>query len=155
MTSPSKLIPVAVSEFALPVPRTGSIEAHSGFGRAALEGQEIHVRVQKKRAKSDPSYEAEVAVSRSFERGGYRFRIDGRMDGIFRTDLPRIEEIKTGFNLHELRRRLSGNPLDHPYCLQLLTYGYFFWLEHKVVPELTFHLVSTRTRESLDLCAEA
>ncbi len=81
----------------------------------------------------------------------YRFRIDGRMDGIFRADLPRIEEIKTGFNLHELRRKLSGNPLDHPYCLQLLTYGYIFWLEHKVVPELTFHLVSTRTRESLDL----
>jgi DNA excision repair protein ERCC-2 len=151
MTSPSKLIPVAVSEFALPVPRTGSIEAHSGFGRAALEGQEIHVRVQKKRAKSDPSYEAEIAVSRSFERGAYRFRIDGRMDGIFRAGLPRIEEIKTGFNLHELRRRLSGKPLDHPYCLQLLTYGYIFWLERKVVPELTFHLVSTRTRESLDL----
>jgi DNA excision repair protein ERCC-2 len=90
-----KLIPVAISAFALPVPRTGSIEAHSGFGRAALEGQEIHVRVQKKRAKSDPSYEAEVGLSRSFEREGYWFRIDGRMDGIFRTDPPRIEEIKT------------------------------------------------------------
>ena len=151
MSSRRKLIPIGVSEFALPVPRTGSIEAHSGFGRAALEGQEIHVRVQKKRAKSDPSYEAEVAVSRSFERDGYQFRIDGRMDGIFRTDRPRIEEIKTGFNIHELQRRLSGDPLDHPYCLQLLTYGYFFWLEHQVVPDLTFHLVSTRTRESIDL----
>jgi DNA excision repair protein ERCC-2 len=151
MKSGLKLIPVAISAFALPLPRCGSIEAHSGFGRAALEGQEIHARLQKKRAKSDPSYEAEVTLSRSFEREGYRFRIDGRIDGIFRTDPPRIEEIKTGFNIHELRRRLSGNPLEHPYCLQLLTYGYFYWLEYKVIPELTLHLVSTRTRESLDI----
>jgi DNA excision repair protein ERCC-2 len=151
MKSGLKLITVAVSAFALPVPRVGSIEAYSGFGRAALEGQEIHVRLQKKRAKSDQSYEAEVAVSRSFEKDGYRFRIDGRIDGIFRTDPPRIEEIKTGFNIHELRRRLSGDPLEHPYCLQLLTYGYFYWLEYKVLPELTLHLVSTRRRESLDL----
>jgi len=151
MKSILKLIPVAISTLALPAPRTGSIEAHSGFGRAAIEGQEIHVRLQKKRAKSDPSYEAEVGLSRSFEKEGYLFRIDGRMDGIFRTDPPRIEEIKTGFNIHELRHRLSGDPLEHPYCLQLLTYGYFYWLEYKVIPELTLHLVSTRKKESLDI----
>jgi DNA excision repair protein ERCC-2 len=73
------------------------------------------------------------------------------MDGLFRTDPPRIEEIKTGFNIHELRRRLSGDPMGHPYCLQLLTYGYFYWLERRVVPELTLHLASTRRNESLDL----
>jgi DNA excision repair protein ERCC-2 len=151
MKTELKLIPVAVSAFALPVPRNGSIEAHSVFGRAALEGQEIHVRLQKKRAKADPSYEAEVSLSRSFERERYCFRIDGRMDGIFRTDPPRIEEIKTGFNIHELRRRLSGDPLEHPYCLQLLTYGYFYWLQYNLFPELTLHLVSIRRRESLDL----
>ena len=59
--------------------------------------------------------------------------------------------IEAGFNIHELQRKLSSGPLDHPYPLQLLTYGYFFWLEHQVVPDLTFHLVSTRTRESIDL----
>jgi DNA excision repair protein ERCC-2 len=151
MNAELKLIPVAVRDFALPVPRTGSIEAHSGYGRAAVEGQEIHVRVQKKRAKSDPSYEAEVAISREFRRQKYRFRIDGRMDGIFRNDPLKIEEIKTSFNIRELARSLSGNALDHPYCLQLATYGYFTWLEHKVVPALSFHLVSTRNRDSLDL----
>ncbi|HSB33070.1 MAG TPA: ATP-dependent DNA helicase, partial [Nitrospirota bacterium] len=78
-----KLIPVALRDFALPVPRAGSIESYSGYGRAAEEGREIHVRVQKKRANSDPSYESEVRVSHSFDREGYRFRIDGRMDGIF------------------------------------------------------------------------
>jgi DNA excision repair protein ERCC-2 len=146
-----KLISVAIRDFALPIPRTGSIETHSGFGRAAIEGQEIHARVQRKRARSDRSYEAEVAISRLFERDAYRFRIDGRMDGIFRNNPPKIEEIKTGFNVRELAKRLTTNPLDHPYCLQLATYGYFFWLEHELVPVLSFHLISTRTRETLDI----
>ena len=149
-----KLITIALRDFALPVPRTGSIEVHSGYGRAAAEGLEIHVRAQKKRMKSDPSYEPEVRISYSFDRERYRFQIDGRMDGIFRRDPPRIEEIKTSFNVHDLANRLSGNPMDHPYCLQLLTYGYFYWIHHKIFPRLTFHLVSTRGRESLDLECE-
>ncbi len=151
MNTESKLVPLALRDFALPIPRTGSIEAHSGYGRAAVEGQELHARVQKKRARSDESYEAEVATSRSFEREGYQFRINGRMDGLFRNDPPKIEEIKTGFHIRDLAGKLYNNPLDHPYSLQLLTYGYFYWLEHKVVPALTFHLISTRTGESLDL----
>jgi DNA excision repair protein ERCC-2 len=149
-----KLITIALRDFALPVPRTGSIEVHSGYGRAAAEGQEIHVRAQKKRAKSDPSYELEVPISCSFDREHYRFQIDGRMDGIFRRDPPTIEEIKTSFNVHDLAHRLSGSPMDHPNCLQLLTYGYFYWLRHKILPRLSFHLVSTRSRESLDLANE-
>ncbi len=146
-----KLVTIALRDFALPVPRTGSIEAHSGYGRATAEGQEIHVRVQKKRAKSDPSYESEVPIKCEFDREGYRFRIDGRMDGIFRQEPPKIEEIKAGFNIRELQSRLFNNPLGHPYSLQLQTYGYFYWLENRVVPKLTFHLVSSRSYESLDL----
>jgi len=146
-----KRITVAIRDFAMPVPRTGSIEVNSGFGRAAAEGQEIHAREQRKRARSVQSYESEVSISRSFQREGYQFRIDGRMDGIFRCNPPRIEEIKTSFNIRELARRITGNFSDHPYCLQLATYGYFFWLEHNIVPLLTFHLVSTRSKESLDV----
>jgi DNA excision repair protein ERCC-2 len=146
-----KHITIALSDFALPVPRSGSIEAHSGYGRSAADGQEIHVRVQKKRTKVDPLYKAEVSVSCLFEREGYCFRIDGRMDGIFCHELPKIEEIKTSFNVRELARRLAVNPMAHPYCLQLLTYGYFHWREHKVIPALSFHFVSTRSGESEDL----
>jgi DNA excision repair protein ERCC-2 len=146
-----KNVTVALRDFAVPVPRTGNIEAYSGYGRAATDGQEIHVRVQQKRAKSDPSYEPEVLIRRSFDREGYRFQISGRMDGLFRHDPPKIEEIKTGFNIRELARRLVDDPLNHPYCLQLRTYGYFYWLEHRIVPTLTFHLVSSRNRESMDL----
>ncbi len=149
-----KHVTIALRDFAIPVPRTGSIETHSGYGRTVADGQEIHVRVQQKRAKSDPSYEPEVLIRHSFDREGYRFQIDGRMDGIFRHVPPKIEEIKTGFNIRELAHRLSGSPLNHPYCLQLRTYGYFYWLEHRVVPTLTFHLVSSRNGESLDLETE-
>lgn len=146
-----KTIVIPLREFALPVPRTGSIEAHSGYGRAAAEGREIHLLVQKKRAKSDPAYEAEVPINGEFQCGPYHFRIDGRMDGIFRRDPPTIEEIKTSANIRELSKRLVNDPLNHPYCLQLLTYGYFYWLEHRVIPTLSFHLVSTRNREADDL----
>jgi DNA excision repair protein ERCC-2 len=150
--SPSlKLIIIPLRDFALPVPRTGSIEAHSGYGRPEAIGQEIHLRVQKKRAKADPLYQAEVPVSSLFDREGYSFRVDGRMDGIFRHEPPLIEEIKSGFAVRELARRLSGDPLGHPYSLQLLTYGYGYWREHRVLPRLSFHLVSSRSGESLDL----
>ncbi len=151
MSIEPKLISLALRDFALPSPRTGSIELHSGYGRAAQEGQEIHARVQKKRAKAEPCYRAEVPVRCELDHGGYRFRIEGRMDGIFEQEPLKIEEIKTSFNTYELRRRLADNPLEHPYCLQLLTYGYIHWREHKVVPTLSFHLVSTRCRDSLDL----
>lgn len=145
------LITIPLRDFALPAPRTGSIEACSGYGRSAADGQEIHVRVQRKRARADASYQAEVPVSSLFERDGYRFRIDGRMDGIFRHDPPKIEEIKSSFNIRELARRLADKPFDHPYCLQLQTYGYFYWREHHLLPTLTFHLVSSRGGESDDL----
>jgi DNA excision repair protein ERCC-2 len=135
----------------VPAPRTGSIEGHSGYGRATAEGQEIHLRVQRRRAKADPTYQAEVPVSGLFERSGYRFRVEGRMDGIFRHDPPLIEEIKSAFTVRELARRLADGPLIHPYSLQLMTYGYLHWLEHRVLPRLSFHLVSSRNSESEDL----
>ncbi len=147
MSPDSKTVSLAIRDFALPVPRTGSIEAHSGYGRAATEGREIHARIQRKRARTDPSYEAEVPINAEFLRGPYCFRIEGRMDGIFRGEQPHIEEIKTAFGIGELVGRLSEDPYRHPYGLQLLSYGYFLYLREQIVPRLTFHLVSTRNNE--------
>ena len=73
------------------------------------------------------------------------------MDGLFETSPPKIEEIKTTFNIRELKARLMDQQSTHPYCLQLKTYGYFYWLEHQILPELSFHLVSTRNGEAEDL----
>ena len=148
-----KQISLSIREFAVPVPRTGSIDAQSGYGKAQ-DGQEIHLAVQARRAKADPSYEAEVSLSRSFERDGYCFKISGRMDGFYPAAgdcAPRIEEIKSTFNIWDLSRRITDFPLNHPYDLQLQTYGYFYFLEQQVIPKLSFHLVSTRGRETHDL----
>ncbi|QXE86512.1 ATP-dependent DNA helicase [Geomonas nitrogeniifigens] len=151
MKPASDIINIPVGYFALPVPRTGSIEPRSGYDRSTSDGQEIHQRVQRKRAQDDPTYQAEVPVGRLLERGGFRFQVNGRMDGVYGRENTCIEEIKSCFNLWDLKRRLTGGSLQEPYCLQLCTYGYFHWLEHGVVPRLTFHLVSSRNGQSADL----
>ncbi len=147
--APRKIVALPIREFAVPVPRIGSIEAHSGYGKA-LEGLEIHQRVQKRRGEESVAYQSEVKLSAEFEREGYTFQISGRMDGLFTTEPPRIEEIKSCFSTKELLKKLRDDS-THPYCLQLLTYGYFYYLQNKVKPLLAFHLVSSRDGSSDDL----
>ncbi len=144
-------ISLSIREFAMPVPRTGSIEALSGYVRAAEDGQEIHSEIQEKRAKSDPLYRAEVRINHSFEHDGLIFNIGGRMDGLTSGDPPVIEEIKSTFSVRELARKLSEERHSHPYCLQLRTYGYLYWLQNQVEPKLRFCLVSTRNGETQTL----
>lgn len=146
-----KPVRLSLREFALPCPRTGSIDSYSGYGATSLEGIEIHQQVQKKRKQADPLYTSEVKLSRTFERGGYTFQVEGRMDGVFAHTVPKIEEIKSTFNIRELAKKLTGSGETHPYGLQLLTYGYFYFLNEEVLPDLSFHLVSTRNRETIDL----
>lgn len=145
------MIRLSLREFSLPCPRTGSIDSYSGYGATSLEGIEIHQQVQKKRQKEDPLYTPEVKLSRMFERGGYAFQVEGRIDGVYAHETPKIEEIKSTFNIRELAKVLTGSGETHPYGLQLLTYGYFYFLNEKILPELSFHLVSTRNRETIDL----
>lgn len=140
---------LGVSDFALPAPRRGSIEAHSGLGRGAPEGQEIHRLVQTRRSALFPNYRAEVSLSSEFERDELTFEVRGRIDGLFEGSSPRIEEIKSSFNIYDLRRVLDDQP-DHPYRLQLMTYGYFYWQSQQVMPNLRLHLVSSRNGESFD-----
>lgn len=139
-----------VSEFALPSPLRGSIDTHSGFGRGQQMGLELHQRIQARRQKEHDNYKAEVAMSHSFEAGGFSFDIHGRMDGFFESTVPKIEEIKSSFNVYDLFRRLRETQDEHPYCLQVKTYGYFHYLRTGVVPELVLHLVSSRNGETMD-----
>ncbi len=148
-----KLIKLSIREFALPSPLRGSIDSDSGFGRATEQGIEIHQKVQEKNEKTDPDYSAEVKITHSFEREGFTFQIEGRMDGIFATPgkTPHIQEIKSSFSLSELIKTLEESDLEHPYHLQLLTYGYFYLQNEGTTPDLSFHLVSSRNYESKDL----
>ncbi len=146
-----KKISIAVSDFALPAPRKGSIETNSGLGRSQQLGQEIHLKVQASRSAEIKTYEAEVAVSYEFEQDGFCFKIGGRMDGFSNDDPPKIEEIKSSFNIYDLLRTLRESENDHPYCLQLKTYGYIHYKLYGEIPLLNLHLVSTRNGESYDL----
>lgn len=145
-----KKISLSVTDFALPAPRRGSIEIYSGLGRAQEEGLEIHQKIQEARAKLFPNYQAEVQTKKTFQRGPYQFEICGRMDGFFSGDLPKIEEIKSSFNIYELWKRIRDSENEHPYILQLLTYGYFHWLDSQKIPELNLHLVSSRNGDTQD-----
>lgn len=145
-----KKISLGVSEFALPAPRRGSIDVHSGFGRGMETGQEIHLRIQAQRLIDFPDYKSEIAIKHEFERGGYKFEIRGRIDGLLNSKIPKIEEIKSTFNIFDLHRTLRDGGGEHPYILQLKTYGYFYWLQNKVLPDLRMHLVSSRNGETLD-----
>ncbi|MBX2988677.1 MAG: ATP-dependent DNA helicase [Bdellovibrionaceae bacterium] len=141
-----KTIPLSISEFALPVPRSGHIELHSGYGPLPDVGQEIHQAMQAKKAAQFPEFEAEKTISRAFERNGYRFLVSGRMDGFYDRQPALIEEIKSTYQGDDLRAKLEARE-DHPYRLQLRTYGYFHWLNTQTAPRLSLLVVSSRTRQ--------
>ena len=141
---------LGITDFALPVPRTGSIETHSGYGPLPQTGMELHALIQRERSAQYPGYQAEVRVAHTFETQKNKFFVSGRMDGFFNRDVPRIEEIKTAFNVSELAKKLSANE-SHPYRLQLKTYAYLHFLKTGKVPETVLRLVSSRTGEGDDL----
>lgn len=153
-----KRIPIPLTEFAVPAPRRGSIDAYSGFGRSQQMGIELHQRVQAARTKAHSNYRAEVSTSHDFVLDDYIFEIGGRIDGIFditeSQTQTKIEEIKSSFNIFELSKRIRESGMDHPYCLQLLTYGYIYWLQTQKEPTLFLHLISSRNFESLDMDIE-
>ncbi|PSJ16110.1 ATP-dependent DNA helicase [Nitrosomonas supralitoralis] len=145
-----KRIQIAVSKFSLPSPRRGSIDLHSGYGWSTERGNEIHQKLQLKRKNENPSYTSEVYISRQFHWEEYLFEIAGRMDGVYAEPLPIIEEIKTCFNIKNLLKTLNEIGQDHPYILQLRTYGYFYWLENNTIPTLNLHLVASHNNEVIN-----
>lgn len=92
-----------------------------------------------------------MATTNLFKTELFSFEVRGKMDGFFSGTPARIEEIKSSFNVFELQRRLIESNFEHPYCLQLRTYGYFHWLKNNEIPDLTLLLVSTRNNETIDL----
>ncbi len=146
-----KKIFMGVQEFAIPSPLTGSIEANSGMGPNSLQkGIELHRLIQDKRRREYPDYLAEVRISHEFQFEDFSFEIEGRMDGMIPGDEPWIEEIKSSFNVHELRKMIQERWDNHPYILQLQTYAYMHWVQTGEEPKLSLHLVSSRNGESYD-----
>ncbi|MBX9689341.1 MAG: DEAD/DEAH box helicase, partial [Candidatus Obscuribacterales bacterium] len=140
-----KTIQLAVRDFALPLPRRGSIDVHSGYG-LLNQGQEIHEEIQQQRKKEYPYYRSEVKISHNFEIEDYKFAVSGRIDGIFDQHPVLIEEIKSTVNIHQLKAKLELNA-DHPYILQAKTYAYLYYKQHALIPELRLHLVSSTNKQ--------
>ena len=145
-----KRLKLSLQEFAMPSPLTGSIEPSSGIGGSMQKGIELHQAIQKARSEEFPEYLKEVTLSHTFKKEGYEFEVMGRMDGFIPGEKPVIEEIKSSFNIFELSRVLKDKKFDHPYYLQLLSYGYIYFKEHGVRPDLNFYLVSSRRNESYE-----
>jgi DNA excision repair protein ERCC-2 len=146
-----KKIFMGVQEFATPSPLTGSIEANSGMGPNSLQkGIELHRQIQEQRRREYPEFIPEVRISHEFKFEDFSFEIQGRMDGMIPGNGPWIEEIKSSFNVHELRKMIQERWDNHPYILQLQTYGYMHWIQTGEEPKLSLHLVSSRNGESYD-----
>ncbi|KYG63414.1 ATP-dependent helicase [Bdellovibrio bacteriovorus] len=145
-------ITLDLKQFALPAPRVGSIETHSGYGPIPTSGQEVHVTIQRQRVRENPGYTPEKKLVHSFEAGPYEFVVSGRADG-FVEATGLIEEIKSAFDIDELRAKLEREP-NHPYVWQLRTYGYIHFLQTGQFPTLKLHLVSLRNFKSHDLNIE-
>ncbi len=138
------VIKVAITEFALPVPRTGSIEVNSGYGLLSQDAPESHYALQRQRIESIPGYRPEVRLSMSAKSGKYDFAVSGRADGVYESGTTFVvEEIKTAIDIKQLAQRLKEDR-HHPYCLQLRTYGYFLMRDLKLEsePTLSFLLAS-------------
>jgi DNA excision repair protein ERCC-2 len=112
---------IGVRDFALPIPRVGSIETHSGYATPNNSGQDVHRRVQDDRSNLRRDYKPEYKLSHTFATEFYDFNVTGFSDGFFEED-ESIEELKTAFDTKALLAKLQAEP-NHPYILQLQTYG--------------------------------
>lgn len=140
-----KKITLAISDFAISAPRCGSIDTYSGFGKGSLFGQQVHVEIQQELKNTHENYEPEVWCQHKFTKDNFIFEVIGRMDGIYYQKPLKIEEIKTAFDLKKLMKFLEFD--QHPYRLQLQTYGYIHWLKTNELPELNLLLVSSRNKK--------
>lgn len=137
---------MSLQSFAIPAPRKGSLESSQG-PHSAQKGIELHQRVQAEKKEEFSDYQFEVPVAARFEREEWVFEVTGRMDGFFPGSRPRIEEIKSSFNIFDLSKKIKEQRFDHSYFLQLVSYGYFYWKKEGVKPELSFEFVSSRRNE--------
>jgi DNA excision repair protein ERCC-2 len=152
MSTP-RTLQLGISELAVPSPRVGHIETYSGYGPVPDVGQEIHLKIQADRIREFPGYTPERWIQQTFTRDGYKFVVGGRMDGYIPGLLPRIEEIKSAYNVENLLEALRRNP-EHPYYLQLRTYAYFHYLQTRQTAECNLLVVCARTGEETEVKVE-
>ncbi|MGE5087088.1 MAG: ATP-dependent DNA helicase [Bacillota bacterium] len=148
--SSQRKVQIDIRRFAVPCPRVGNIELHSGYGQTPQLGNEIHQAVQRRRTRENPHYTAEKKLSLEIPVGKYLFVISGRADGVVDGDDALIEEIKSAFDVDGLENKLTADE-NHPYVWQLKTYGYIHYKNTGIVPDLRMLLVSSRNFKQSEL----
>jgi DNA excision repair protein ERCC-2 len=146
-----RTIKMDIRQFAVPSPRVGSIETHSGYGAPPLSGQEIHTLVQRKYERDIPAFVSEKPFSLTIAMAPYTLIISGRADGYISGSPVEILEFKTAFDIEELYKKILFDQ-NHPYVWQLRTYGYIHYKNSGDVPVLTLKLISSRNlRKTLEI----
>lgn len=146
-----RTVKMDIRQFAVPAPRVGSIETHSGYGAPPLSGQEIHQMVQRKYERDIPEFVSEKPFSLTIAMSPYTLIVSGRADGFIAGSPTEILEFKTAFDVEELYKKILADE-NHPYVWQLRTYGYIHYKQTGEVPVLTLKLLSQRNwRKTLEI----
>jgi DNA excision repair protein ERCC-2 len=91
----------------------------------ALQGLQTHQKIQQRYA---ASADKEVTVSQNFDIGDYQIELSGRIDLVFRHEIPpRIEEIKT---VYHFQKKLEDS--NNPHWAQLKCYGALYAITHEL-----------------------
>jgi len=139
----SSTIDISVREFAQPQQRRGHIDMFSGYAKQMQTGTEIHNIIQARSLKAIPNYQREYSLKLQVTKDDIDFNISGRCDGVIINDRDSIiEEIKSTSNIQRLIETLNEIP-DHPYLLQAKTYGYLYFKETDIIPQVQLKLVGS------------
>lgn len=144
-----KQLKISVTEFAQKNLMTGDIDERSSIAQVSAElGSEIHREIQDRRLQEIPDYRREVSVDGFFpDTNGVAIELSGRIDGIWNeNDGIVIEEIKSSMNVRRLLQAIKEDP-EHPYTLQLKTYGWLTWRKEGLIPRLQLLLVAAGSRQ--------
>lgn len=140
-----KTINLSVKDLATPIIKRGSLSYEGVFSSMEM-GSEIHRSLQKDYETSyGDDYQKEFSLKDEFIVDEIKFVVSGRVDGYFKKD-EILEEIKSTFSLDKLSDQIEEN-IEHPYVLQLKTYGYLFYLLNGIMPKLRLLLVHTLNRK--------
>ncbi|NMA48953.1 MAG: ATP-dependent DNA helicase, partial [Tissierellia bacterium] len=139
-----KEINISVRNLVEYVMRSGDIDNQFRSMSRAVEGTYAHRKVQKTYEKNDLS---ELVLKHELEYMGFKFKIEGRADGVlFRDNEVIIDEIKsTTKDLESIDENLNAR-----HWAQAICYGYFYAnindVDHLIIQLSYFHLETEKLR---------
>ena len=141
-----KPVCLSVTEFVTPLERSGSLFAGKSSGGSQVElwqGQQAHIKVQKRLQQVYASYQKEVAIAGTLTFSTpHPLEVGGRIDGLYTDDFGTVtvDEIKSTRSPRALAEVLKRDD-THPYIRQLQMYGYLHQLKTNRQVKLSMRVV--------------